>query len=290
MQRIYEVKFQLLDNFFMTTHEHHDISLDLIDEPAEAMRTDISRDAVFELGADIMRNGLISPITVRPRGSRYEVVAGHRRFLAHRYCGIPKIKCIVRELTDREVFSVMTSENLKRENVPPVDEALHVARAMIVHNGDIEAVAKDCSKSRAWVESRIAIGAMPADIKESLQAEKIKLGVSLALAEITDDTDRAAVLQMAISQGASVVMAQYWLAQWNAGLFGHASNVAIPDASHLDGIRNVVMLRCNIDGEEHPASEMHSVLIHQSNLGYVDALRASIKNDNAKIIPAPMQV
>src|SRR3990167_3952240 len=161
-----------------------DILIDKIDEPTHAMRTDINRDEIFELAIDIKRNGLINPITVRPRGDRFEVVAGHRRFLAHRYGGIAKIRCIVRELTDDAAYAIMTSENLARQDVNPADEATHVSRLVNMHDGDIGKVMEITSRSRNWVEDRIAISNMPDDLRAALREGKIKLGVALALHRI----------------------------------------------------------------------------------------------------------
>lgn len=255
-----------------------DIALDFIDEPAAAMRTDIGRDEVFELAQDIKKNGLINPITVRPRGERFEVVAGHRRFLAHRYGGIPKIRCVVRDLTDDEAFAIMTSENLKRENVNPVDEATHVRRLMDMHGNNISKVCDIVNRGREWVESRMTIARMPDVLREALRTEKIKLGVALALVEIDNDVDLRGCLDMAISQGASVVVANYWVAQYKAGLFGHALEKHLPDSDMPDGQRTVVMLRCAVDGKEHPASEMRSILVHGGNVGYVEALRTHLSS------------
>ena len=272
-----------------------EILLDLIDEPLFGMRTDIDRDEVFDLANDIKKNGLINPITVRPKWEhvghdsepfqpseqcgfsacveRYEVVAGHRRLLAHRYGGMVSIKCIVRELTDDEAFAIMTSENLARIDVNPVDEATHIARLMKMYSNDWNKVANIAGRSIAWVASRIDIAKMPEDLKEALRTGKIKLGVALALYDITDDLDRVACLGMAISQGASVVVAQYWLAQWRAGLFGHAREMTVPDSSLPNGGRKIVMLRCAVDGKEYPAEDFISVLVCRKNAGYIEAIR-----------------
>lgn len=254
-----------------------DIPLEMIDEPAAAMRTDISRDEVFELAADIKKNGLINPITVRPRAERFEVVAGHRRFLAHRYGGIPLIRCVVRELTDDEAFSIMTSENLKRENVNPVDEAIHVERLMKIHNGDLNKVSNIVGRSEEWVRQRMEIASMSENLKQALRTEKIKIGAALALTEITTEADRDACLEMAITQGASITMVRYWVAQWHAGLFGSALMKKIADPDNPGYERSVVMLRCSIDGKEYPASDFTSLLVRRENVGYVDALRAAIQ-------------
>lgn len=267
----------------MAKEDTRDLLLEDIDEPAEAMRGDIPRDAVFELATDIKKNGLINPITVRPKGKRFEIVAGHRRFLAHRFGGILRIRCIVRTLTDDEAFGIMTSENMKREDVNPVDQASHVARLLQRNNNDIYKVAQICGYSPAWVESRIEIGAMQEDIKALLREGKIKLGVALSITQITDDIDRQAVLDIAVSQGTSVVMATYWLAQWRAGLFGHATARNVPDPDGPDMVRREVMLRCAVTGKEYPAAQIRTIFVGPENMGYIDALREHLLAD-AKFI------
>src|SRR5574343_2047869 len=101
-----------------------EIFSDRIDDPKEAMRTELDRDDLFDLAENIKQNGLINPITIRPMGDRYEVVAGHRRLSACKIAGIIKIPCVVRELDDTKTFEVMAAENLERADVDPVDEAI----------------------------------------------------------------------------------------------------------------------------------------------------------------------
>lgn len=284
-----------------------EIDISLIYLPAHNMRTDINRDDIFELAADIKQNGLINPITVRKvhddankTGCKtdrktgeciteehigYELVAGQRRYLAHQYGGIRYIKAIVRDLSDEEAFSVMTSENLARTDVHPVDEATHVTRLMEFKSGDIDAVMTITKRSREWVQSRLRVGEMDDELKDALRTNKVKLGVALILQQITDPTDRSAVLQMAIAQGATLVTANYWLAQWQAGLFGHATAYATPDPNAPERERIIVKLRCSIDGKEYPASEFVSLLIHSSNVGFVDAIRDELKKRESD--PAP---
>lgn len=288
-----------------------EIDISTIDLPAHNMRTDIDRDDIFELAADIKANGLINPITVRQKHVdekgkgckidrrtgeclmeehlRYELVAGQRRYLAHQYGGIRFIKAVVRDLSDDEAFSVMTSENLARTDVHPVDEASHVTKLLEMKNGDVEAVMSITKRSREWVQSRLRVGEMDDELKDALRTNKIKLGVALILQQITDPTDRSAVLQMAIAQGATLVTANYWLAQWQAGLFGHATAYATPDPNAPERERIVIKLRCTIDGKEYPASEFVSVLIHSSNVGFLDAIRDELKKresvpDSASVV------
>ena len=259
-----------------------EISLDRIKEPQNAMRTEIPRDDIFELANDIKKNGLISPITVRPLNGNYEVVAGHRRFLAHRYGGMPTIKCIVRELSDEEAYAIMTSENLARQDVNPVDEATHVGRLLQMFGGEIGRVAAITGRSTAWVSDRILISQMPEDLKQILKEGKIKLGVALAFNEIKDDIDRATCIQTALTHGSSVLMAQYYAAQWRAGLFGHRTTQSMPSDDLPQGEQHVIKLRCAVDGKDYPATDFVSFLVYRENAGYVHALQEHLKSESAK--------
>lgn len=259
-----------------------EIFLEQIDLPPENMRTEINRDTIFELADDIKKNGLINAVLVRPRGERFEIVAGQRRLLAHRYGGIAKVRCLVRELSDDEAFAIMTSENLAREDVNPVDEATHVARLMKIHNEDISKVADIVNRGDEWVKQRVLIASMPENLKEALRLGKIKIGVALALTEITTEIDRDACLEMAISQGASITVVRYWVAQWHAGLFGSALMQRIADPTALNGERTIIMLRCSVDGLEYPATDFTSVIVRRENVGYIDAIRQHLESERLK--------
>lgn len=256
-----------------------DIYIDQIDEPAHAMRVDIDRDAVFTLAASIKEHGLINPITVRPVGERFEVVAGHRRFLAHRYGGMPKIKCVVRVLSDEEAAAVMASENYDREDTNPIDDAANVVHLLEVYQGDVDRVAKIVRRGAQWVEDRVTIHNMPDYMKVPLREGKLKLGVALTLNKIDDDIDRESCVGMAISQGATGVTANYWLSQWQLGIFGHATARTEPEVDGCGGQRRIVTLRCKLSDKDWPADEMRTVFVHTSMLGYVDAMREAIKNE-----------
>lgn len=255
-----------------------EILTDQIKLPANNMREHIDRDEVFELMADIKTNGLISPITVRPIGDTYELVAGQRRYLAHQFGGILKIKCIVRELTDDQALAIMTSENLNRVDVNPVDEAKHVARLLNAKNGDIKEVSRLVGRGEKWVQDRIAIGQMPDYMQELLAKKELKIGVALVLVQITNEEMRRMWVQQAVIEGVSVPTAEYWLADFRrrlmpggelAGGENNNLNMAPPDA---------VLFDCAIDGQKYDVRTMRSVMVHEGNLQYffafVDAFRA----------------
>ena len=137
------------------------LKLELIDEPPQAMRTEIEPEAIRVLAESIREDGLINPITVRPVGKRYEVVAGNRRLLACRQAPLYDVPCVVRELTDDQVFNIMSAENLAREDVDPVDQAIHIGRLVGEDESKIPDIARRLHYSEQWVRGRLAILSYP---------------------------------------------------------------------------------------------------------------------------------
>jgi ParB family chromosome partitioning protein len=249
-----------------------EIFTDKIKLPENNMREYIDRDEIFELAEDIKKNGLISPITVRPIADGFELVAGQRRYLAHQFSGMIKIKCVVRELTDDEALAVMTSENLSRVDVNPVDEAKHVTRLMQANNDDIKKVSHLVSRGEKWVADRLAIGSMPDYMQEFLAKKEIKIGVALVLNQITDENIRHMWTLQAVRDGVNVAMAEYWLSDFKRQLLpggslaengGGVSNLTPPSA---------IMFTCAIDGKQYDTRLCKSVIVYEGNLEYFNAI------------------
>lgn len=243
-----------------------DLPTHLIDDPKDAMRTDINRDDIFELAENIKLNGLINPITVRPINERYEVVAGHRRLLAHRYGNIPTIKCVVRELDDNTTFAVMAAENLERSDVDPVDESIFISKYIEQTKATIPEVAKALRRSTSFVESRLAVGTMPDYMQHFLKTKEIKLGVALVLVQIDDDDQRYAWTQQAVRDGISVAQAEYWLHGWKVSQLPGGTRSTEPPTGYTADAPKMITFRCAIDGNDYDCRQFRTVMIHESNL------------------------
>lgn len=200
------------------TEKNQEISLTLIDDPHQPMRSELDQETILELAASIKLYGLLQPITVRPVGDRFEVVAGHRRLTACRYLGLEKIQTIVREMNDDVCFEIMAAENLERLDVDPVDEALFVGRLINMPNSTVETIAKRLNRSAGWVEDRLNILEYPDYLVAAIKDGKIKLGVAKWLGRIEDDTYRKMFVDSAIKNGMSVMQSEYAYNQWKIGL------------------------------------------------------------------------
>jgi len=267
-----------------------EIFVDLIDDPQDPMRSELNREALFELADNIKKNGLINPITVRPVGERFEVVAGHRRLGACKIAGLIRPPCVVRELTEQQAFAVMAAENIEREDVDPVDEAAFIVRYMEKTGLSLEETARTLRRSTTYVTSRLEIGKMPDYMREPLKRGEIKLGVALALFGITDEDLRRMWVGHAVRDGVNVRQAKYWFDQWECQRLPEGyQSLPPPMDPNFDGPR-VLMWRCTVDGKEYRAEDCEMITIFKGNRGYIDSMRVELQNESSKSEISPNKI
>ena len=155
-----------------------------IEENPQNPRSEIGD--VSDLEASIKAHGLLQPITVRPVGKKYQVVAGSRRFNALKNLGFKSIKCEVRPLKDKEAFEIATTENVSRKNMSEVDECLAVAK-MVDDGTDIHTVASHFGRHPRWVIGRVKMAKLGDEAMEMLRNGEITLGHAEALTMADDD-------------------------------------------------------------------------------------------------------
>jgi ParB/RepB/Spo0J family partition protein len=263
-----------------------EIFSDVIIDPTDPMRSDMDRDALYDLANNIKQNGLINPITVRPvhisddnnlhngatdnNGSarktlvRYEVVAGHRRFTACKIAGIIKIPCTVRELTDAQVFSVKAAENLERSDIDPVDEAHFLTKYLQTSGKTVEEIAKQLNRSVGYVEARLELGNMDDHMKDAVKFGGLKLGVANKLAQITDERLRHVWTEMALRDGISVGQAEYWLHGWKVNQLPGGNPNELPPEDYTAGAPKPIRFKCQLSGLEEDARQFRTALIHET--------------------------
>jgi len=255
-----------------------EIFTDQIEDPKDPMRTDLDRDALFDLANNIKQNGLINPITVRPIGNHFEVVAGHRRLSACKIAGIIKIPCVVRDLSDEKAFEVMAAENLERADVDPVDEAVFITQYITRTGKSTKEVAESLKRSESYVRSRLEVGNMPEYMQHYLKTGELKLGVALVLNQITDEQTRHVWTDLAVRDGANIAQAEYWLMDWKRQLLPGGSRNDLPPNDYVPGEIRPVMFECAIDGEKYDARLCKSIIIYEGNLELFNAFVAEIKS------------
>lgn len=186
------------------------IPIDLIDEPALAMRETFDEHALAELAADIRANGLIQPLRVKPKGARVEVVAGHRRLLACRDAGMSLVPCLVVEETASSTERVKIGENRHRENVNAAEEASYYASVMEEHKtDDTDWLCDFVGQTRSYVESRLLLLRGHADVLAAVRRGELSISVAQALNKFPDVSGIAMHLDSAIA-GATARQVDEW--------------------------------------------------------------------------------
>lgn len=239
------------------------IQSDQIIEPLAAMRSDFDEGKLAELAASIKQNGLINPITVRKIGEKFEIIAGHRRFLAS--CRVPlgKIPCVVKQLTDDEAFSFRAHENLFREDINPVDEALFIGKLIGTDESKIPAIARLVNRSENWIRDRLDILTYPDYFLPPLKDGHISLGVAKSLAAIDDEYYRSMFFNQALRDGMKTWQADYYLSQYNAGIFKKGEEIIPPDTTAGPSNQANIRQKCAKCGGMAEAPNLTNVFVHR---------------------------
>lgn len=187
------------------------LKMSLVDRPVKIARDLIDPEGVRELAESIRENGLIEPIIVRPSNGRFEVVAGDRRYLAHKLLDLKEIKAIVKELDDRETIVIRGIENLQRENLTPSEEAKLYTLLKVEGGLSVKAICRKMGKTEKTVSRYIWFGGFPEDVRRAVDEKRVSLEVLEVLGGIDDADMFKYFFEMAASNGVSAATARLWV-------------------------------------------------------------------------------
>lgn len=144
-------------------------------------------DALAELAASIAQHGVLQPLLVRPMmGGSYQLVAGERRWRASRLAGLTDLPVVIREMSDQEASEIALIENLQREDLNPMEEALGFRQLMESYGLTQEETAKAVNKSRPAVANALRLLNLPQEIAEMVQEGSLSAGHARALLAFSD--------------------------------------------------------------------------------------------------------
>lgn len=170
----------------------------------EQPRRQFDDAALAELSASIAQHGVLQPILVRPMtGGTYQIVAGERRWRASRMAGLTEVPVVVREMTDREAAELALIENLQREDLNPMEEALGYQTLMQSYELTQEETAKIVNKSREAVANTLRLLRLPQPVAEMVAAGTLSAGHARAVLSFEPDL-QVEIAEQAVKTGASV--------------------------------------------------------------------------------------
>lgn len=168
-------------------------------------RKEFDREALQQLADSIREHGVLQPLLVRAMGeSSYQLVAGERRWRAARMAGINEVPVIIKELDDTQAMEIALIENLQREDLNPIEEALGYQVLTEQYNMTQDEVAKRVGKSRPVIANALRLLGLPAEILEMVKHGKITSGHARALLAFENKEQMLEVAKKIISQGLTV--------------------------------------------------------------------------------------
>lgn len=168
-------------------------------------RKDFDEKALTELAESIKQHGLIQPILVRPiLGGGYQIVAGERRYRASRMAGLTEVPVTIRDLTEEETMEIALIENLQRENLNPLEEALGYQSLMEEYDMSQEQVAQAVGKSRPAVANTLRLLNLPSAVTELIKDGKISSGHGRALLAVENDEEKIRIANQIVAEDLSV--------------------------------------------------------------------------------------
>jgi ParB family chromosome partitioning protein len=180
------------------------LPVDLIQRGKYQPRRDMHTEALEELAESIRRQGVLQPIVVRPiDDQRYEIIAGERRWRATQLAGLDTIPCILRDVPDDAAIAMALIENIQREDLNAMEEAVALARLRDEFELTQQEVANAVGKSRAAVANLLRLITLREDVKILLEHGDLEFGHAKALLGLPSEQQSAAASQV-VSRGLSV--------------------------------------------------------------------------------------
>jgi ParB family transcriptional regulator, chromosome partitioning protein len=168
-------------------------------------RTVFDDEKIEELARTIHTHGVIQPIVIREfEDGKYEIIAGERRWRAMRKLGWEEVPAIVNNLTDAETASVALIENLQREELSPIEEAIAYGKLLEIHNLTQEALAQRLGKGQSTVANKLRLLKLPQEVQEALLNKQISERHARSLIPLKDAEKQVQLLNEIIEKSFNV--------------------------------------------------------------------------------------
>jgi ParB family chromosome partitioning protein len=180
------------------------LDIDLIDPSPYQPRTRFREEALDELARSIRASGIIQPLVVRSIGSRYELIAGERRWRAAQRAGLTKVTAIIRQVPDELALEMTLVENIQREDLNAIEAARAFERLMDEFDMTQESVAERTGKDRTTVANAVRLLKLEPMIQDWIEEGKLSAGHGRALLAVADPTLRMRYAQRGARGGLTV--------------------------------------------------------------------------------------
>ncbi len=180
-------------------------------------------DALAELAQSIKEQGLLQPLTLRPlAGGSYQIIAGERRYRAAKKAGLKEVPCILRNTGDSETLELALMENIQREDLKPLEEAMSFQALLSSCGYTQETLAKRLGKSRPYIANTIRLLTLPQAGIDALRQGKITAGHGRAVLLLNNSAQQSPMVRKIVEEGWSVRQAEEYAKTQNQLAKGQA--------------------------------------------------------------------
>ncbi len=192
-----------------TTHRSTGVKVvpvDRIEPNPQNPRLSFEEGTLEELAASIREHGVLQPILLRPSGeNRFELIAGERRWRASMLAGMLSIPALVEEIDDDTALEISIIENLQREDISPLEEAVMFDRMVKEHGYSIRKLAEKLGKDKGYLENRLRLADAPPEIRELVSLRKDTLSHAYELMKVQDPRKRRRLAEQVARNELSLV-------------------------------------------------------------------------------------
>lgn len=241
-------------------------------------RRDMHQEQLEELAESIKAQGVMQPIVVRQIGpDRYEIIAGERRWRATQLAGLDRIPAVIRNVPDEAAIAMSLIENIQREDLNPIEEAMALKRLQDEFELTHQEVAQAVGKSRTTVTNLLRLIALTDEVKTLLEHGDLEMGHARALLTL-ESADQREIARQIVSKGLSVRQTETLVRSFQDNQ--HKDNIRAPVAASAD-IRQLQEKLSDTLGADveiqHTAKGKGKLVINYNNLDELDGILAHIK-------------
>ena len=193
------------------------ININLIKSNDEQPRKTFDDEKIAELAQSIKEHGIIQPIILSKKDDYYVIVAGERRWRAAKFLGLKEVPALVMDLSEKSILEVSLIENIQRQDLNPIEEAIAYKKLLTDFNLTQEELSKRIGKSRVSISNTIRLTNLCDTVKQYLIDEVISEGHGRALLAVTDEKLQCELAQKVIDESLSVRELERLIKNINAG-------------------------------------------------------------------------
>jgi ParB family chromosome partitioning protein len=252
------------------------IPIDLVQRGKYQPRTDMHEEALQELASSIRRQGVMQPIVVRPVATnKYEIIAGERRWRASQIAGLQSIPAIIKPVGDEAAIAMALIENIQRENLNPIEEAMALKRLQDEFELTQQEVADAVGKSRATVTNLMRLIGLSHDVRLMLEHGDLEMGHARALLSLPD-LQQTQAARSVVGKGLSVRQTESLVRRLIAGASNGKTKAGVdPDIKQLEEtLADKLGAKILI---QHTAKGKGKIVVKYNSLDELDGILSHIK-------------